>query len=84
MYNVQKLPFLPVSPTFFRQEKQRFFFLFLSGVWSLSDDACAASPCGSEKQTKKNEVWTNKVNSHPKHDTVNKPQTLNLKDRGKK
>lgn len=44
---------LPVRPTFFRQEKQRFFFLFLSGVWSLSDKACAASPRGSEEEKKR-------------------------------
>ena len=44
---VKLLSSLPVRPTFFRQEKQRFFFLFLSGVWSLSDKACAPSPTGS-------------------------------------
>lgn len=47
---------LPVRPTFFRQEKQRFFFLFLSGVWSLSDKACAASPRGSEGGKKKDKL----------------------------
>ena len=39
-------PSLPVRPTLFRQEKQRFFFLFLSGVWSPSEEVCAASPAG--------------------------------------
>lgn len=48
--------FLPVRPTFFRQEKQRFFFLFLSGVWSLSDKLCAASSRGSEGGKKKKDI----------------------------
>lgn len=37
----------PVRPTFFRQVKQRFFFLFLSGVWSPSEEVCADSPAAS-------------------------------------
>lgn len=55
---VKLLSSLPVRPTFFRQEKQRFFFLFLSGVWSLSDRACAPSPTGSgEGKKDKQAQW---------------------------
>lgn len=53
-YNKCSIKCLPVRPTFFRHEKQRFFFLFLSEVWSPSDEACAASPTGSgENRTRR-------------------------------